>query len=115
MRRQLTLVMAAVVSLVVVAFLIPLGYLVRQSARADAVAQGAAQAQAFAPLVGAASDDELTAALQDGKGVGEPGFAVSVFLSDGTVLGRDGPDDQPVLTLVESGKLRSRPYRAGLR
>src|SRR5699024_10064062 len=51
MRRQLTVLVVATMSLVLIAFVVPLGYLLRQVAADRAVGGATRQAQSLAPLV----------------------------------------------------------------
>ncbi len=85
MRRQLALLAAAIASLVLVAFLIPLAVLVRTVAADRAVSAAASQAQSLVPVVATASRSTLRLTLEQLNGTAAHPF--TVFLSDGTVLG----------------------------
>ncbi len=74
MRRQLTLLVAAIGALIVIAFSIPLGLLVRQLAFDRA-------------LTGAERDAQLIAVFATATG-GEPG-AIDAIVGDGTINGND--------------------------
>jgi signal transduction histidine kinase len=84
-RRRLALLAAAITSLVVVAFLIPLALLVRTVAADRAVTAATAQAQSLIPVVATASRPTLRLTLEQLNGTAAHPF--TVFLPDGTVLG----------------------------
>ncbi|MDG4788720.1 HAMP domain-containing sensor histidine kinase [Micromonospora sp. WMMD1102] len=89
MRRRLTLLVAAITGLVLLAFLVPLAVLLRGVAADRAVVAATADVQALVPLVGTAAPDGLRlAAEQVGAAADRP---VTVFLPDGAVLGDDAP------------------------
>lgn len=82
-RAQLALLVAATTSVVLVAFLVPLGLLLRSEAEKQAISTATLQAQSLAALVALNPAD---AAGQVGPST-EEGTSVSVFLPDGRVLG----------------------------
>ncbi len=91
MRRRLAILAVAVTSLVVVAFVVPLGLLVRSQARDRALARGQREAQAVAAGLSVAA--ALRVGLLDGPAAelvlaasGAP-EGVTVFLADGTTVG----------------------------
>jgi glucose/arabinose dehydrogenase len=84
-RKRLPLLVAAITSLVVVAFLIPLALLVRTVAADRAVSAATAQAQSLVPVVATASRSTLRLTLEQLNGTAAHPF--TVFLSDGAVLG----------------------------
>ena len=85
MRSQLRLLVAATMSAVLVAFLLPLGLLIRTIV-ADRVANTAnRQVQTLTPLVATASEADLELSVQ--RANADSGYPVTVFLPDGTVLG----------------------------
>lgn len=85
MRRRLTLLVAATMCLVLLAFLVPLAVLLRTVARDRALAEAGADAQGLVSVVGTADPDALrVSAEQVAAATGRP---ISVFLPDGSVLG----------------------------
>jgi signal transduction histidine kinase len=78
-RVQLNLLVAATTSLVLIAFLVPLGLLLRRSAEERAVAAATLQAQSAAALV------SIGQTPQDPGGPGRP--ALSVFYGNGLLVG----------------------------
>lgn len=80
MRRRVLLLVAATVSLVLVAFLVPLAVLVRGVAADRAVQDATARAQALISLVATADPAGLALTVQQVDGV-------TVFLPDGSRLG----------------------------
>ena len=86
MRRQISWLVAATTSAVILAFLIPLGMLVRTLAEDRAIAGARQEAQAVATLVAGVSDGgqltELVALI-----AGRSSRATSVLLPDGTLIG----------------------------
>ena len=93
MRARVTLLVAATISVVLIAFLVPMAVLVGRVASADAVNAAEAATQALVPVV--ASGDE--ARIRDLLGTGTSGdFPVSVYLADGTVIGAAVPADAGV-------------------
>ena len=100
MRRQLVAVVAATTLLVVVAFLLPLGFLLRTLAADRAVAQAQQEAQGLAVVVAVVRSREQlepAVALVDSGSPRE----VTVFLPDGTALGAPG---RPLGTRAQSGR-----------
>jgi signal transduction histidine kinase len=95
-RRRLIVTALAVTSLVVLAFVVPLGQLVRDLAhdRASSAAQRDAEGIArFLAVVGPSRGVQQTMAALGGQALSE--FPVSVVLADGTVIGEpllDGED-----------------------
>jgi signal transduction histidine kinase len=106
MRRRLLLVVVATTSLVVVAFAVPLGALVRSVARDRALSAAERDLGALAPVL--ALSPEEPAAVEDaiartGAGADE---RLTVWLPDGTRLGDPTPDDDQALALAR-GQRRS--------
>ena len=97
MRRSLALVALAVTTLVVTAFVVPLGLTVRNQARERAIVAAERSAQQVAALIGVAAAGGLqTGDVQNALAVaGAPD--VSVFLSDGSVLGSPADIDESVI------------------
>lgn len=85
MRRQLILTVAAVTTLVLVAFLLPLGYLVLRATADSAVQDAVLASQTLRSVVGTQPPDQVRLAVDDLNRAG-PG-PTSVLLPDGTVVG----------------------------
>jgi signal transduction histidine kinase len=101
MRNQLRLLVAATMSAVLVAFLVPLGLLIRTIV-ADRVANTAnRQVQTLTPLVATAKGADLELSVQ--RANVDSGYPVTVFLQDGTVLGAPAPRSAAV-ELAASGQ-----------
>jgi signal transduction histidine kinase len=81
MRRRVLVLVAAIATLLLLAFLVPLAVLVRTVAEDRAVATATAEAQSLVPLVATTDRESLRLAVEQVAGV-------AVFLPDGTVLGR---------------------------
>jgi signal transduction histidine kinase len=88
-RRRLSLLVLAVTSMVVAAFVVPLGVLVRQQTESRALARGERTAQAVAAglAVAASLSPDLSASLVDLVVATSGDGATSVFLPDRTVAG----------------------------
>jgi signal transduction histidine kinase len=83
--------------MIVLAFLVPLGLLVRTIAQDRALNDAERTAQALAPVLATVQDPTSVAAVVDGINVnGADVGAVSVFLPDGTVLGAPATADDAV-------------------
>lgn len=89
MRRRLSLLVLAVTAMVVAAFVVPLGWLVKQQTESRALAGGQRTAQAVAAglAVAASLDAALPIGLVDLVLATSGDEATSVFLPDGTVAG----------------------------
>lgn len=87
MRRQLAILVGATTSLVLIAFLVPLGYLVQQVAADRAVNAATREAEGLAPVVATVDRDVLRLTLDQVAQNDAQDFPLSVFLPDGTVLG----------------------------
>lgn len=100
MRRQVALLVAAVTSLVVLAFLVPLAVLLRNQAENRAVANGLAEAQSLAAVVATLSDRPVL--LQGAITLSEQRSdrATSVVLPDGHVIGDHLDPASPSVTLA---------------
>jgi len=85
MRQRLALLVAASMSLVLAAFLVPLALLVQTVAADRAIARATAEAQGLVPVIATGDPTSLRLAVEALRGQG--GHAVSVFLPDGTVVG----------------------------
>ncbi|MPZ25233.1 MAG: HAMP domain-containing protein [Micromonosporaceae bacterium] len=98
-RGQLITLVAATTSVVLLAFLVPLGLLLRSEAEQHAIATATLEAQALAAVV--ALDPEQAAGE---LGPGTPdGPRMSVFLPDGRVLGT-AADRTPSIELAARGR-----------
>ncbi len=106
MRRRVLLLVAATVSLVLVAFLVPLAVLVRGVAADRAVQDATAQAQALSSLVATADPTGLALTVQQSVGV-------TVFLPDGTRLGVP-VERSPLVELAAAGSSASGEVSGGL-
>ncbi|MGK2947364.1 MAG: HAMP domain-containing sensor histidine kinase [Acidimicrobiales bacterium] len=93
MRRRLLLVTLAVTSLLVAAFAVPLGLLVREVAHDRALTEAERDIAALAPVLAVTTtDQELLEAAIDRTAAGQDG-RLAVWLADGTQLGDPTPDD----------------------
>ncbi|GAB3072538.1 sensor histidine kinase [Micromonospora schwarzwaldensis] len=101
MRRRLTLLVAAVGVLVMVAFLVPLAVLVRTVAADRATARATADVQLLVTVVGTAAPETVRSTV-DQLAV-DTGREVTVFLADGTVLGAPA-SRTPAVTLAARGQ-----------
>ena len=101
MRRQLRLLVAATMSAVLVAFLVPLGLLIRTIVADRAVNTANRQVQTLTPLVATADLDSLDLSVQ--RANAQTGYPITVFLPNGTVLGADVPRS-PAVQLAASGQ-----------
>jgi signal transduction histidine kinase len=98
-RRRLLAVVVATTALVVVAFALPLGALVRSVARDRAITAAERDSAALAPVLAVTSDAVLLEAAVDRTALGADG-RLSVVLPDGTVLGDAGPVDDEALAFA---------------
>lgn len=94
MRRRLVLLSTAITAMVVIAFVLPLGLLVRDLAADRATTPAQLRAQALAPVVGFADTFTLQAAVQATQQ--SVSGEVHVRAPDGTVLGVDAFPDVPL-------------------
>lgn len=112
MRRQLTLAAAAISSMIVLAFVVPLGLLVRTLAEDRAVANAERRAQVLVPVLATFTDpaqlEQVVAGLDRSDGT-----TVTVFLADGTVVGAPAPVDADV-ELARRGKAFNSEATAGV-
>src|SRR5919109_319812 len=96
MRRRLALLVTATTSLVLAAFLVPLGLLLQQVAADRGVVSATREAEAVVPLVATVERPDLSATLKlmDSSNVGD--VPLTVFLPNGDVLGADAPRSRAV-------------------
>ena len=90
MRRRISALVAATTSAVILAFLIPMGMLVRTLAEDRAVASASKEAQGVATLVAGVSDVGALTDLVSLVDQRSP-WATSVLLPDGRLIGTDPP------------------------
>ncbi|MCR6487991.1 HAMP domain-containing histidine kinase [Amycolatopsis sp. OK19-0408] len=101
MRKRLALLVTAVMTLVLVAFLVPLAILLRSVTADRAVTAATAKAQSLTSLVATADAATLRPAVdQLNTTAGHP---VTVFLPDGTVLGAPAPRTPGVTLAAAQG------------
>ncbi len=91
MRRRLVLSAAAVTSMVVLAFLVPLALIVRDIVAERAVARARIEAESLAPAVAAGDAAELRDRVAEAST--RLGYAVSVVLPGGATVGAVVPQD----------------------
>lgn len=109
-RAQLIGLVAATTSVVLLAFLVPLGLLLRSEAEQQAISAATLQAQALAAVV--ALDPERAAdQVAPPPAADEP--LVSVFLPDGRVLGADAART-PSVELAASGRAFTAEWDGGV-
>ncbi len=111
MRRQLVLMTLAVTSIVVIAFVIPLGFLVRTIAADRVVSQANADAQFVGQLIAGnrRAAPELVAQA-DASSRGQ----ISVYYADGSIVGdRSRPPDADSLELARRGHAFRRSWSGG--
>src|ERR671910_737840 len=114
MRRRLLLVVVATTSLVVVAFAVPLGALIRSVAHDRALAAAERDVAALAPVLAVTVEpDEATLALQS-TSTGADG-RLAVWLPDGTRVGDATEDDGQALALARDQGLAFSQNRDGAR
>lgn len=87
MRRRLLLVTVATTTMVAIAFVVPLGMLVRTFARDRALAAAEAEARSLAPALAVTQDPAAVGAAVGATGAGAEG-RMAVRLPDGTWVGR---------------------------
>lgn len=95
MRRRLILMAAATTSMVVVAFLVPLGLAVRTIAINQALTTADTQARSLAPAIATIHDDQVLGDLVRAANASNIG-PTTVFLPDGDVLGAPAIADADV-------------------
>jgi signal transduction histidine kinase len=112
-RRQLDLAAAAIVSLIVLAFLVPLALMVREVARDRALTAAEENAETLVPVLVTVRDtddlDQVVTGLNE-SGTGD----ITLFLDDGTVLGVPADLDASV-ALARQGRAFTTDADGGLR
>ena len=114
MRRRLLLVVLATTSLVVVAFAVPLGALVRSVARDRALSAAERDVGALAPVLALSPAADVVEGAMGRTGAGADG-RLTVWLPDGTRLGDPTPDDERALALARDQRQAFSQDRAGAR
>ncbi|MEV0155722.1 HAMP domain-containing sensor histidine kinase [Micromonospora sp. NPDC050686] len=102
MRRRLTLLVAATMCLVLLAFLVPLAVLLRRVAEERALVAATTEAQSLIALVGAA--DPAGLGLSAEQLAATSGRPMTVFLPDGTVLGTPAGRSPAVRLAATAGR-----------
>jgi signal transduction histidine kinase len=113
-RRRLVLVTLAVTSLLVAAFAVPLGLLVRDVARDRAITDAERDMAALVPILAVAQDPALLEEALERTEAGADG-RMGVWLPDGTRLGDRRPGARDDLALAREGRVAfSRSHDAGV-
>ena len=103
MRRQLVLMTLAITSMIVIAFIVPLAFLVRTIASDRAVAKASSDAQFVGQLIAGASHADA-AGLVAQADASVPG-TISVYYENGLVIGdRSHPPEADILRLARRGR-----------
>ncbi len=115
MRRQLTLAAAAIASMIVIAFLVPLGLVVRTIAADRALAAAQQSANGLVPVLTTYDDRRQLEQVVTGVDTGDPSH-VTIFLADGSQLGQpvDGTIVSEDLRLARLGKSFSADEPGGI-
>ena len=101
MRRRVLVLVGAITTLVLVAFLVPLALLVRTVATDRAVAAATAEAQSLTPLVATADAASLRLSIEQVDATSRADIAL--YLPGGTTIGGAGVTPPPRTPLVELG------------
>lgn len=112
MRRRLLLVVTATVGLVVVAFAVPLGALVRTVARDRAVSEAERDLASLAPVLALTTEPGAVGAALRRTATGADG-RLAVWLPDGTQVGDPTPADGPSLSAARDRQLALRRRSGG--
>ena len=113
MRRQLVLMTLAITSMIVIAFILPLAFLVRTIAADRAIASANSDAQYVGQIIAGArrADAVRLVAQADASAPGR----ISVYYEDGTVIGnRSPPPDPDSLALARRGRAFNRSTSTGV-
>lgn len=103
MRRRLALLVAATTSLVLVAFLVPLGVLIRDMAADQAISSATTDAQNVAQIMVTVDRSTLTSTLDTLSANAGEDYPVTVFLADGSALGAPAKPSHAVQLAMERG------------
>ena len=112
MRRRLLLVVLATTSLVVVAFAVPLGALVRSVARDRAISAAERDVTALVPVLAVTNDPESVTTAIARTGTGADG-RLTVLLPDGSSVGDATPVETLDAALARDRRLAFSRHRAG--
>jgi signal transduction histidine kinase len=113
MRLRIILLVVAISSMVLIAFLVPLALVLRTSAADRAVSSATVRAQWMAPLVATLSGASLKAAVAQ-VNAGARTQAITVFLPSGPVLGHPAGRSAGVRLAVAQGRSFSTPFQGGV-
>ncbi len=105
MRRQLIVTVAAVVSMVLLAMLVPLALLVRSYALEDRLARAALEVQATETVVSGGDKGDVSLYL-DAVNAADDGIQTTVLYPDGTGVGPHPGEDARVAEARRSGRAR---------
>jgi hypothetical protein len=111
-RRQLTLAAAAIASLIVLAFLVPMALLVRAMANDRALAAADQTANQLVPVLATVSDQATLAQVVQSLDTGDPSN-ITVFMADGTKIGAPTPPDEMTVEVEAARRLQAPVGRAG--
>lgn len=100
MRRQLIMVFAAMAALIVIAFVIPLGYLIQRTAEDRAVDAARADISAMIPVLAISNQPELIQAQMLATKSGRDRH-MTIVLPDGEQVGRPVADRDELATTIE--------------
>lgn len=113
MRRQLVLVFLAVSSLVALAFVVPLGFLIRRTAEDNAIDAARSDAAAVVPvLVADGTTANVTAAL--GATAAGQERRMSIYLFDGRIVGLDIEPSPRMINALDRGQSSIGQVRGGI-
>jgi signal transduction histidine kinase len=113
MRRQLVLMTLAITSMIVIAFIVPLAFLVRTIASDRAVTRANSDAQYIGQLIAGASRADAVGLVAQAD-ASAPG-TISVYYADGTMIGDRGrPPDADSLKLARRGRAFDRSTSHGI-
>lgn len=104
MRRRLVVVFAAVTAMVAIAFVVPLGLLVRDVARERALDDATRDASSLFPVLAVTDDAQTLAVAISRTGSGAIGGRLTVYLPGGTVVGDEAPRSDRVDEALAEGR-----------
>jgi signal transduction histidine kinase len=104
MRRQLTLLVAATTSVVVLAFLLPTAALLSRLAASNALNDAQVRSQSLVPLVAGAEPGEEAEFAATVDGLAAEGYPVAVFLPGGTVVGSGEAAPDPEIAAAAASR-----------
>jgi signal transduction histidine kinase len=113
MRRQLVLMTLAITSMIVIAFIVPLAFLVRTIANDRAINRANSDAQYVGQIIAGASRADAARLLAQAD-ASAPG-TMSIYYADGAVLGETlRPPDADSLLLARRGRAFNRSTASGV-